>query len=216
MTPATNNAAPTSTLTPEFESFMNSHTKTPSVMAATEINNSRACALTIRTRGGFNGMVVYLRFIGGRYGYITRIVLLQPLLLELLNIPFTRRSRGSRTPPGNRLWYQNHLDLPVMSTRTFLLNRSTGPRSSARKIFSLSSPHRFVYALEFFAAHEPEVLFFLRSSLTKMVHAPRTTRYLDSWSRHCVFRWTVRPWTRRTSKDGRRLRLFDGRRKQFR
>jgi hypothetical protein len=46
-------------------------------MAATEINNSRACALTIRTRGGFNGMLVYLTFIGGHYGYITRIVLLQ-------------------------------------------------------------------------------------------------------------------------------------------
>src|SRR6202166_1801983 len=93
------------------------------------------------------------------YGYIPRVVLLQPFLSELLNMPFTRHSRGSHTSPGNRLWYQNHLDLPVMSTRTFLLNRSTGPRSSARKIFSLYQLSQIVYALEFFAAHEPEVLF---------------------------------------------------------
>jgi hypothetical protein len=150
------------------------------------------------------------------YGYIPRMVLLQSFLSELLNMPFTRHSRGSHTPPGNRLWYQNHLDLPVMSTRTLLLNRSTGSRSSARKIFSLYQLSQIVYALELFAAHEPEVLFFLRSSLTKMVHAPRTTRYLYCWSRHCVLRRAIRSWPGRASKDRCGLRLFDSRRKQFR
>jgi hypothetical protein len=57
-------------------------------MAATEINISRACALTIRTRGGFNGMVVNLTFIRMHYGYITRMVLLQPFVSELLNMPY--------------------------------------------------------------------------------------------------------------------------------
>jgi len=84
---------------PEFESFIDNHTKTPRVMAAPEIDISRACALTIRTRDGFNGMIVCLTFIRVHYGYITRIVLLQLLLLELLNMPFTRHSRGSHTPP---------------------------------------------------------------------------------------------------------------------
>ena len=170
-------------------------------MDVTERNNSRACALTIRTRGGFNGMVVYLTFHRMHYGYIPQMVLLQSFLLELLNMPLPAIlavfTRSLTTIRG----IGNHPSLPVMSTRTFFLDRSTGSRSSTRKIFSLNELSQIVYALEFFAAHEPEVLFFLRSSLTKMVHAPRTTRYLDSWSRHCVLRRAVRSWPGRVSKD---------------
>jgi hypothetical protein len=59
ITPATSNAVPTSKLTPEFESFMDNHTKIPEVIDATEMNISSACALKIRTRGGFNGIVGY-------------------------------------------------------------------------------------------------------------------------------------------------------------
>ena len=66
----------------------------------------------------------------------------------------------------------------------------------------------FVYALEFFAAHEPEVLFFLRSSLTKMVHAPRTTRYLDSLSRRRILRRAIHARPGRAPNDERGLRLF--------
>src|ERR1700688_1533468 len=73
---------------------MDNHTKRPSVIAAPEINISRACALTIRTRGGFNGMVAYLTFVRMHSGYIPRMVLLQPFLLELLNMSFTRHSRA--------------------------------------------------------------------------------------------------------------------------
>ena len=71
----------------------------------------------------------------------------------------------------------------------------------------------FVYALEFFAAHEPEVLFFLSPALTKMVHAPRTTRYLDSLSRHRILRRAIHCWPRRPSNHRRELRLHPG---QFR
>jgi hypothetical protein len=53
--PATTNAAPASKLKPELESFIETHTKMPRVMAPAEINISRACARRIRTRGGFNG-----------------------------------------------------------------------------------------------------------------------------------------------------------------
>jgi hypothetical protein len=70
-------------------------------MDATERNNSRACALTIRTRGGFNGMVVYLTFHRMHYGYIPQMVLLQSFLLELLNMPFTCHSRGIHTQPND-------------------------------------------------------------------------------------------------------------------
>jgi len=68
-------------------------------MAATEINISRACALTIRTRGGLDRMVVYLTYLHVHYGYIPRMVLLQSFLLELLNMPFTSRLRAIPTPP---------------------------------------------------------------------------------------------------------------------
>jgi hypothetical protein len=48
-------------------------------MAATEINNSRACALTIKTRGGFSGMVPYIRsyalWLYTAYGNITTILI---------------------------------------------------------------------------------------------------------------------------------------------
>jgi len=44
-------------LTPELESFIDNHTKIPKVIDATEINISSACALKIRTRGGFNGII---------------------------------------------------------------------------------------------------------------------------------------------------------------
>src|ERR1700730_12693860 len=54
MIPATTNAAPASKLKPELESFIESHTKIPRVMAAPEINISRACALTIIARGELN------------------------------------------------------------------------------------------------------------------------------------------------------------------
>jgi hypothetical protein len=60
MIPATTNAAPASKLKPELESFIESHTKMPRVMAPAEINNSRACARTIRTRGGCNGIDVFM------------------------------------------------------------------------------------------------------------------------------------------------------------
>jgi hypothetical protein len=60
-------------------------------MAVIEINNSRACALTIRTRGEFSGMAVYLTFHRAHYG---------SLLLEVLNMPFARHSRGIRTLHG--------------------------------------------------------------------------------------------------------------------
>src|ERR1700688_1997331 len=56
--PATTNAAPASKLTPELESFMENHRKRPKVIAAPEKNISRACALTIRARGGLNGIGV--------------------------------------------------------------------------------------------------------------------------------------------------------------
>jgi len=77
---------------------------------------------------------------------------------------------------------------------TFILTRGTG--------------RIFVYALEFFAAHEPEVLFFLRSSLTKMVHALRTTRYLDSLSRRRILRRAIHARPGRAPNDERGLRLF--------
>jgi len=56
--PATTNAAPTSKLKPELESFIESHTKMPRVIAAPEINISRTCALRIRMRGGLNAIGV--------------------------------------------------------------------------------------------------------------------------------------------------------------
>ncbi len=90
-----------------------------------------------------------------------------------------------------------------------------GPVRVRAKYSSSTNSSQIVYALEFFPAHEPEVLFFLRSSLTKMVHASRITRYLDNRSRHGVLRWTVRSWPGRASKDRCGLRLFDSRRKQF-
>ena len=70
-----------------------------------------------------------------------------------------------------------------------------------------------VYALEFFPAHEPKVLFFLSPALTKMVHAPRTTRYLDSLPGHRILRWAIHCWPRRPSNHRRELRLHPG---QFR
>src|ERR1700688_598923 len=75
-------------------------------------------------------------------------------------------------------------------------------------------PGEVVYALEFFPAHEPKVLFFLSSALTKMVHAPRTTRYLDSLSRHRILRWAIHCWPRRPSNDRGGLRLYPGRFRQ--
>lgn len=56
--PATRKAAPASRLTPELESFMENHRKRPTVIAAAEINISSACALTMKARGGFNGISV--------------------------------------------------------------------------------------------------------------------------------------------------------------
>jgi hypothetical protein len=56
--PATINAAPASKLKPELESFIESHTKMPRVIAAPEINISRTCALRIRMRGGLNAIGV--------------------------------------------------------------------------------------------------------------------------------------------------------------
>jgi hypothetical protein len=56
--PATRKAAPASKLTPELESFMENHRKRPTVIAAAEINISSACALTMKARGGFNGISV--------------------------------------------------------------------------------------------------------------------------------------------------------------
>ena len=56
ITPAITRAAPASKLTPELESFMEIHRKRPRVIAAAEINISSACALTIRARGGVNGI----------------------------------------------------------------------------------------------------------------------------------------------------------------
>jgi hypothetical protein len=70
------------------------------------------------------------------------------------------------------------------------------------------SPGEVVYALEFFPAHEPKVLFFLSHALTKMVHAPRTTRYLDSLSRHRILRWAIHCWPRRPSNHHGRIRLY--------
>jgi len=133
ITPATSNAAPTSTLMPEFESFRDSHTKRPRVMDATERNNSRACALTIRTRGGFNGMVVYLTFhrsimvIYRGWYYYNHFY--QNYLTYLLPAIHALFSPSLTTISG----IGNHPRLPVMSTRTFLLNCSTGSSSSARK-----------------------------------------------------------------------------------
>src|SRR6202140_3510508 len=90
-----------------------------------------------------------------------------------------------------------------MFIATFFLNHSTGPCTDVAKFFLSKSSHRFVYALEFFAAHEPEVLFFLSSGLTKMVHASRTTRHLDSLARRRVLRWAIRSWPGRASNaDG--------------
>jgi hypothetical protein len=43
---------------PEFESFIETQRKRLRVTAAAEINISGACALTIRARGGFNGIGV--------------------------------------------------------------------------------------------------------------------------------------------------------------
>jgi hypothetical protein len=56
ITPAATRAAPASKLTPELESFMENHRKRPKVIAAAEINISSACALTVRARGGVNGI----------------------------------------------------------------------------------------------------------------------------------------------------------------
>ena len=63
ITAATRNAAPANKLTPEFESFIDNHIKMPRVIAAPEINISRACALRIGTRGGFNGIAVFNAFV---------------------------------------------------------------------------------------------------------------------------------------------------------
>ena len=67
--PATTNAAPASKLKPELESFIESHTKMPRVIAAAEMNISSACALTIRARGGVNGIGVrWVQHV--RYGLV--------------------------------------------------------------------------------------------------------------------------------------------------
>jgi len=49
-----------------------------------------------------------------------------------------------------------------------------------------------------------------------MVHASRTTRHLDSLSHYRLLWWAIRPYSGTASNEGRGLRLFDGRRKQFR
>src|SRR6202051_3843794 len=82
--PATTKAAPASKLTPEFASFIASHRKIARIIDAAEMNSSRACARTIRTREGCDRIwpcFVYSAF-GIRYGYITASVLVQLLIIS--------------------------------------------------------------------------------------------------------------------------------------
>src|ERR1700692_4605146 len=77
--PATTKAAPASKLTPEFESFIANHRKIPRIIDAAEINSSRACARTIRTREGCDRIwpCFVCSTLGIRHGYITASVLVQ-------------------------------------------------------------------------------------------------------------------------------------------
>src|ERR1700688_244805 len=82
--PATSKAAPASKLAPEFESFIANHRKMPRIIDAAEMNSSRACARTIRTREGCDRIwpcFVYSAF-GIRHGYITASVLVQLLIVS--------------------------------------------------------------------------------------------------------------------------------------
>ena len=76
--PATTNAAPASKLKPELESFIDKNMKIPRIMDAPEIKNSRACALKIQRRGGFNGIFVFvIHYVLEHSGYISLLVLFQ-------------------------------------------------------------------------------------------------------------------------------------------
>jgi hypothetical protein len=65
--PATTRAVPASKLTPELESFIATHTKTPIVIDAADINSSRACARMIKVRGGFDGIGLVPPTLGFNY-----------------------------------------------------------------------------------------------------------------------------------------------------
>src|ERR1700719_464863 len=76
--PATTNAAPASKLKPELESLIDIHTNRPKIIAAVEMNISRACTRRIKTRGGFNGIgvcwvqhVLGMFWLYNAYGTIT-------------------------------------------------------------------------------------------------------------------------------------------------